>query len=323
MRICILNVNYQNSSSPFKDLDPVRDPSRFLSDHDCELVYIDKSTAEQQITELTGHGYDLFINLCDGAADEDRAGIEVVNGLDISTIPYTGADPQFYGITREVLKTACNALQIHTPECAFIKNEVEIKLQTEGLSFPLIVKHPNSYNSIGLTKESVVETDEQLLIQTGMMIHSFGGALIEEFIDGKEFTVLIAENSDDENDPIVYDPVEFSFPEGESFKHFEMKWVLYKEMGITPVAQNELRETLKEVSGKLFVGLNGTGYGRCDIRMDHKGKLFMIEMNSKPNVFYPRKEPGGADYILNNDPGGHKGFLEVVIKSAFARSKSR
>ena len=56
------------------------------------------------------------------------------------------------------------------------------------------------------------------------MIAAFGASLIEEFIDGREFSVLVVENADDPLKPFAYRPVEFCFPSGDSFKHFDMKW---------------------------------------------------------------------------------------------------
>ena len=52
--------------------------------------------------------------------------------------------------------------------------------------------------------------------------------MVEEFIEGREFTCLVAENPDDPENPITFKPVEFIFPEGESFKHYDMKWVEYE-----------------------------------------------------------------------------------------------
>lgn len=40
-------------------------------------------------------------------------------------------------------------------------------------------------------------TEADLVEQAHLMIERFGGALIEEFIEGREFTVLVAENPDD------------------------------------------------------------------------------------------------------------------------------
>ncbi len=77
----------------------------------------------------------------------------------------------------------------------------------------MITKHPNSYSSIGLTKDSRVETPEALREQAQKMIAAFGATMIEEFIDGREFSVLVVENADDEFHPFAYRPVEFRFSE--------------------------------------------------------------------------------------------------------------
>ena len=44
------------------------------------------------------------------------------------------------------------------------------------------------------------------------MIETYGGCLIEEFIEGKEFTCLCAENVNDPKKPFTYVPIEIIFP---------------------------------------------------------------------------------------------------------------
>ncbi|GIL80087.1 hypothetical protein Vretifemale_9282 [Volvox reticuliferus] len=62
-----------------------------------------------------------------------------------------------------------------------------------GLRFPLIVKHPSGYSSVGMTKQSKVYNAEELRQQVDLLVKQFGGALVEEFIEGREFTVLVVE----------------------------------------------------------------------------------------------------------------------------------
>lgn len=50
--------------------------------YEWSTVPIHKARAVQQILALSRQGYDLFMNLCDGAFDEDRAGKEVVEALE-------------------------------------------------------------------------------------------------------------------------------------------------------------------------------------------------------------------------------------------------
>jgi D-alanine-D-alanine ligase len=68
---------------------------------------------------------------------------------------------------------------------------------------------------------------EDLKKRAAIMMKSDGRALIEEFIEGREYTCLAAENPDDPEHPLTFQPVEFIFPEGETFKHYNMKWVDY------------------------------------------------------------------------------------------------
>jgi D-alanine-D-alanine ligase len=73
------------------------------------------------------------------------------------------------------------------------------------------------------------------------------------------------------------------------------------------------------MSGRFFTGLGGTGYGRCDIRMNHQGELFMLEINPNCELFYPPGDEGSADFILLNDPAGHRGFVDTILRTALKR----
>ena len=82
MRIGILHPSYEDSTAPFKDLDPPCVPDRYLSGHEYTSFQIRKTTAGRQVVDIARMRFDVVINLCDGAWDEDRAGIEVVQALE-------------------------------------------------------------------------------------------------------------------------------------------------------------------------------------------------------------------------------------------------
>lgn len=321
MKICILDPSYENSDSPMKDYDPQSDVIRHLEGHECETAYIDKAKGVRQIVELSRRGFDVFINLCDGAWDEDRAGIEVAQTLERLGMAFTGATSNFYEPSRETMKKVCHFWGIKAPAYVLARDRQGIELAAKTLRFPLITKHPNSYSSIGLTKDSRVLTTAALQEQAEKMIEAFGATMIEEFIDGREFSVLVVENADDESQPFAYRPVEFLFPRGESFKHFDLKWKDYEAMTCIQVEDDELAERLEDMSRKLFIGLNGAGYGRCDIRMNQQGELFMLEINPNCDVAYPLEEAGSADLILMHEPWGHREFFEKIIRAALKRQQ--
>src|SRR5208283_2588897 len=74
-----------------------------------------------------------------------------------------------------------------------------------------------------------------------------------------------------------------------------------------------------EASALTFAALGGSGFGRCDIRMDGAGTIYMLEINPNCEVFCPQGQFGSADFILANDPAGHRGFLEHLVACAIRR----
>ncbi len=321
MRICILDSSYERSQSIFKEVDIPVDPQRYLIGHTCEHHFIHKATAVQQLFDLAKQGFDLFVNLCDGEWDEDRAGIEVVQTLEKLGLPFTGADSVFYAVNREKLKVACHFWGVRTPASVFVYDEAGIGLAAHNLRYPMLVKHYNGYGSIGLTADSRVTNAAALYHQARLMLNVYGGALIEEFIEGREFTVLVAENADDPATPIAYLPVEFRFPEGETFKHFGVKWESYVDMKCVPVTDPLLIEQLMEMGRRAFLGVDGSSYGRCDIRMNAAGELFLLEVNPNCGIFYPPEAMGSADLALLHDERGHTHFVEAIIRAALQKGR--
>lgn len=317
MRICLL-TNQDLNDLP--DGDWPCDPRPYLPEATWELAVLEKTNAVEQLMALSRRRFDVYFNLCDGSWDEeDNPGIEVVKTLEKLDVPFTGATSDFYEPSREAMKRACRALGIDTPAYAIARTEADVRRAAEDLSFPLFVKHPSSYASIGLTRDSKVADPPALLKQARIMMKAYGGALIEEFIEGLECTVLVAENPDDPDDPITYEPIQFQFPEGESFKHSDLKWVIYEEMESTRVRDRKLSALLRDISARFFLILNGTGYGRCDLRVDSTGRAFMLEINSNCGLFYPSADSSSADFCLQAEPEGHKTFTRLVIQAAINR----
>lgn len=323
MKLCLLLPSYEQSSSPFKGLDPAQDPSRLMPEHDWDRCLVHKATAVQTVRQRARQGYDVFVNMCDAAWDEDLAGIDVAIELERLGQAYTGPSPQFYEPSRQAIKLLCHRFGIDTPRHAFVTGPAAAERAAALLRFPLIVKHPNSYGSIGMSKSSRVETREQLLAQVEAMLRQFGEALIEEFIAGPEYTLLVAEPGLHERVPRVYPALEIAFPPGETFKHFDLKWSDYEEMSPRRVSDTALEARLQQLGQRIFTAMNGVSYARMDVRMDASGRLYLLDVNPACGVFYPPGEFGSADIILSHDPAGQRGFLEHILTCALRRQEAR
>lgn len=320
MRICLL-TDQDLDADPFPEDDWPCDPRPYLPDAEWTLLELWKEEAVQQVIDACRQGFDVFFNLCDGAWDEGRVGIEVVQALEWMDVPFTGATSDFYEPSREAMKRVCRAWGVPTPAYLFVRDEEDVRRAAEMLRFPLFVKHPSSYASNGLTRDSRVETPEDLASQANAMIAQFGEALVEEFIEGTECTVLVAENPDDPTRPIAYQPIQYRFPPGESFKHYELKWVNYAGLEASPVEDALLDARLREAASRFFRGLRGSGFGRCDIRVGRDGTPFMLEINPNCGIYYPESDSGSADLCLRNDPAGHVGFTRRLVEAALSRHR--
>lgn len=322
MRICLLTTQVLDVF-PFPKNDWPCDPRPFLPEADWQVATLVKSTSVEQVQRLIDQGFDLFFNLCDGAADQDVPGIEVVETLEAAGVPFTGSTSEFYEPTREQMKEACAAHGLPTPKWAYAKTDDDIERAAEELRFPLFVKHYSSYSSVSISRQSRVVTAGGLRRQAKKIIKRHGTALIEEYIEGTECTVLVAENPDDPQRPTTYTPMQYRFPEGESFKHAKMKWVDYSKMACFPVTDPVLEARLRDVCARFFVALNGASFGRCDLRVDAEGTPYMLEINANCGVFYPPADAGSADLCLSNDPAGHEGFTRQLVAAAFRRQERR
>jgi D-alanine-D-alanine ligase-like ATP-grasp enzyme len=319
MRICILNVDNQNSLSVISEFEPLADPSGWLNNHSYDRAFIRKKDAKIQIEDLLGRNYDLFLNLCDGAENEDRPGIEVVKMLEKANVAFTGAGSAFYDPSKDEMKDACLKSGVKFPKGINVFSIENIEEKIKGMSFPFIVKHQKSYNSVGMTKDSVVNDVNALKAQVNKMVDVFGGALIEEYIDGREFTALVVENANNIKNPFVFMPMEIVFPEGETFKHFDLKWKGHAAMKYVPCDDKKIASKISTASSSMFKAMNGTGYGRCDLRMNRSGELFMLEINPNCSIYFPKEDCSSADEILYYEKESHEKFTQMIIHSALNR----
>lgn len=318
MRICLL-TNQDLLADPFPADDWPCDPRPFFPEAEWEVEYVKKPTSVEQVTRRIEQGFDVYMNLCDGAEDTDSAGIEVVRTLEAHGVPFTGATSEFFEPTREAMKVACRAEGIATPNYVFARNAADVARAARELRFPLIVKHHSSYSSIDLSRRSRVTSVAGLEQQARKIMRRHGAALIEEFIEGDECTVLVAEDPDRPSRLRTYVPLVYRFPPRETFKHARVKWVDYGGMSAVPVEDAALDARLRDIASRFFVALRGASFGRCDIRVDREGTPYMLEINANCGVFYPPSDFGGADICISHDPEGHPGFVRLLIRAALAR----
>ena len=318
MRVCVL------SDEEISDFDP----SPFMKDYDWEMVTV-TAPVMNILRSLAGRNeFDVFLNLCEGyemdSSDPlEYEGVDVVKGLEALNLPFTGADSKFFDPTREEMQAAAEKNKVSFVKGYQVKSVEEALGFVKNLRYPIMVKHPQSYGSTGMTRESRVDTSDQLRLQVERICSEFGAARMEEFIVGKEFNVLVADNPDDFSNPIAYPPAELIFPPGEEFWHVDVKWNYDVPFDFKQVTDPSLLERLQDIAKRMYLAMGGVGYGRCDIRMNEQGELFILEINPNGGIMFMPEEYGPADYMILYDKDGYKGFFDRLFRSAFVRQKMR
>jgi D-alanine-D-alanine ligase len=272
--------------------------------------------------------FDVYLNLCegyenDGEGEQGYEGIEVIKALEALNLPFTGADSKCFDPTREEMQAAADANGLGFAKGYQVPSVEEAEMLVTNLRYPIMVKHPKSYGSTGMFRESRVDSPDQLSKQVKRVCDEFGAARMEEFIVGTEYNVLVVDNPDDFSKPFAYPPAELVFPAGEEFWHTDVKWNYEVTFDFKQVTDPALVARLHDLARGMYLAMGVAGYGRCDIRMNEKGELYMLEINPNGGIMFKPEEYGPADYMILYDPQGYKGFFDRVFRSALIRQKMR
>jgi D-alanine-D-alanine ligase len=172
----------------------------------------------------------------------------------------------------------------------------------EELGLPLFVKPNAGGSSFGVTK---VKEKSQLLGALEMAMQESHDILVEQFIDGKEFTCGLVKLSDQE---LIF-PVTEVIPQNEFFD-FEAKYTKGKTDEITPARISpELTEKVQQLSSRIYDLCDCSGIVRIDYIL-RDGEFFFLEVNTTPGMtatsFVPQ-QIAAMDRKLGD-------VLELIIK---------
>ena len=322
LKIAVLQPDYSTSGVDYQYYDPKRDLSLIMPEASIDHIFLNKLSTYQQLKQLKENNYDIYINLCEGYLEWKVPSIDVITSLDLLELPYTGPSANLYDPTKAIMKYLAFCESVKTPAHAVIESDEEIDSLPGNLQFPLFVKPAKAGDSLGVDDQSKVNNIEDLKKKVRAILDEFGSALVEEYIDGREFTVLVCGNEDGRT-CTSFKPVEYIFPEGFAFKTYALKTSELHPNANIGVEDEALANQLKSIAEQVFLSFNGVGYARMDFRMNQKGEIFFLEINFTCSVFYAEGYEGSADYILMHDGVGKRGFLERIIIEGMSRHQRK
>ncbi len=323
MKVCVLQADYSTTNVDYKNYDPPRNLSPLLVGHEVDHVFLNKLSTYRQLKELRKKKYDIFVNLCEGYLEWSVPSIDVIYSLEMLNLPYTGPTALLYDPPKELMKYVAFTCNVNTPPYVLVKNIGQSTEVIEKLKFPLFIKPAKAGDSLGIDADSLVYNETDLKKKLAELFEEYQEILVEEYIAGREFTVLVVAEPGGKSDCTVYNPLEFVFPEGKQFKTYSLKTSeLHEECNI-PCTEPALAQQLKDSASKIFKAFNGEGYARMDFRINDKNEIFFLEINFTCSVFYEKGYEGSADYVLINEPSGKQVFLDKIIKDGIYRHAAK
>ncbi|MBS1927732.1 MAG: SET domain-containing protein-lysine N-methyltransferase [Chitinophagaceae bacterium] len=319
LKICVLLPDYSTSEIDYQHYDPPRDLSALLPNCQFTHVFLNKLTVYKQLNELKKKNFNIFVNLCEGYLDWEVPSIDVPFFLELLDLPFTGPTTLLYDPEKVTMKYVAYTRGICSPKYTLIKCGSLLAREISNLTFPLFIKPAKAGDSLGVDDRSLIHNVEELEAQVNRLLPEYPELLVEEYVAGREFTVLVTANPDDPSKTISFLPVEYLFPKGYSFKTYQLKTSELHPDANIPVTDESIAARLRSAAEKIFSGFNGKGYARLDFRMNENGELFFLEINFTCSVFYKDGYEGSADYIVKADGIGQAGFLEIIIREGMAR----
>lgn len=228
---------------------------------------------------------DIVFNISEGVCGRNRES-QVPILLEMAGIPFVGSDGLTLGLTLDKLM----AKKIFSAEKIPIPNGFEIKAaetltDTDHLKFPLIVKPRFEGSSKGLSDNSRVENITQLKKQAEYIINTYKQpALVEEFIAGQEFTVVIIGNDDAQAMPIVQIKIDGRLNLNDKFYTFARITSNRLEYICPAKISVPLSKTIAELALRTYHAVECRDFGRVDFRVDKEGNPYVLEINPLPSL---------------------------------------
>jgi D-alanine-D-alanine ligase len=229
----------------------------------------------------------------------------VVSYLELLRLPYTGCNPRGLFLARDkaLSKKLLHYHRIRVPDFMLVRRGQRAR-KLKRLDYPLIVKSLTAEASMGIAQASVVDDDSKLAERVQFIHESIGtDAIIEEYVDGRELYCGVIGNHRLELLP-VWEMFWENLPDGRHRIATErVKWSpSYQEkVGIMTGAaeiDDDLALRVQHISRRVYRVLELSGYARIDFRLDHEGRLFVLEANPNPQI------ADGEDFARSADMAG-------------------
>ncbi|WOD07589.1 D-alanine--D-alanine ligase [Marinomonas sp. GJ51-6] len=260
------------------------------------------------VKQLQSIEFDLaFIALHGGEGEDGR----VQALLEMLGKPYTGSSPLACGLAMDkvLTKRFWNGIGIPTPAYLSFVDQVDANVIEESMSYPMIVKPSREGSTIGINKVSNREELDEALLKA---LEYDSDILVEEFVDGPEFTITII-------DDVAYPAIGLKASPDHKLYDYEAKYIAEDTQYLLPCGLSEDDENeLQMLALDAYRSLGCSGWGRVDIMRDQAGVFWVLEVNTAPGMTTHSLVPMAANHVGIDYPS----LVEKIVIDAWEKSRA-
>ena len=303
-----------DDDAEFDDISTISAIEDALKTMGCEVILCEAT--EEAIEQLIRNRPDFVFNIAEGINGRGREA-HIPSILNFLGIPFTGSDETTMCLTldKHISKILVSSYGIKTPDFRVI-DSLDDLIDIEP-TYPMIIKLNSEGSSKGISNASVVSSEARLRQEVAELLGRYNSRLIlEEYIEGREFTVGILGNRDSIK---IFEPMEIIFKDKEFPVYgYEVKkdFKKYVEYTVTPEIEQGVTDTLKETAGRIFGIFGCYDMARIDFRVGKDNTVYFIEINSLPGL-----APNYSDFPMLAGFSGmeYKTLICSILKTALKR----
>lgn len=231
----------------------------------------------------------LIFNWCEGFDTNANAYEVVPLALEKMGFTYTGSQAWALDATLHKAQTKQILLEHKIPTPV---SKVYDRAAVNGWRrYPALVKPADEHCSFGITRDSVVDTPQQLKERIQYVLDTWRcPALVEDFIDGVEYNVSVW-GTEEHLQVLPLAAIDYATFEDyhDRLCTFDAKWnpesEAYRLTSVQCPVEMEpvLRRRIEKAASNTFRALRLRDYGRIDIRV-RNGVPYVLDVNANPDI---------------------------------------
>jgi D-alanine-D-alanine ligase len=249
------------------------------------IVRIPVHPDSRWVDKLRRARVDFVFNLCesiDGVAALEPA---VISVLELLGLPFSGSSSWTTSLClrKHVVNAALDRAGLPVPKFTVVRAGSSIP----SVGYPAICKPAAEDASIGVEQRSVVRTSRALTERVSSMLERWDEIIVQRYVQGREVNVGILGDA-------VLPIAEIDFgrmPKGMwRIVTYRSKWEdgSDEDLGSAPQCPARLPATVGAQLRKIAISawriVGGSGYGRVDLRIDERGRPWILEVNANPDI---------------------------------------